>query len=801
MIRFSAIVILTTLLSFSRTAVSAQVIDSMMDVYRDYFPQEKVHVHFDKSYYNPGETIWFKAYLISGTTLSGISKNFYAEILNDKGVVLQRITAPVINSSAASSFAIPAAYTGQGLHFRGYTTWMLNFDTTFIFHKQIAVIGNNVKPLAAAANTSNISFFPEGGDLVSDVETLLAYKANDSYGIPVKVSGYIRSAGGKKAAEFTSQHDGMGIIRFKPEKGDTYVAVWKDSTGKENTTALPAAKNSGVVLNAKGSSNAVTYTLKRSADAPVELRQLNVMAHMHQQIVYKAKVNLTAKAEVTASIPVSELPAGIIQVSIFDNQWKPVAERIVFVNNNNYIFDAYFRTLSKNVGRRGKNVIELEIPDTLLSNLSIAITDASSHNPSAYEENIYSRLLITGDLKGYVHNPGYYFSSFADSVSRHLDLVMLTHGWRRFKWDDLAQRKTPQIKFAPEEYLSIKGSVIGVDPGKLGSAAELNIFMELKDSSRQFFSAPITAGKFVLPNVIFYDTAKLYYQLNNKKLSAADLVLKVENGLWKGYSTVQVPEFSYASLKLPDPLIAKNREIYNKTVDLEGERRLKAKTLQEVFVTSERRSNIDKMDEKYAGGLFRGSDGVAFDLTTDIAAQGAQSIFQYLQGRVAGLIINMGGGTPTLTWRGGSPALFLNEMQTDAQQLANTPVSDIAYVKVLRPPFVGAAGGGANGAIAVYTRKGDERQVENFKGLNRVTISGYTADREFYSPNYAQPEPMHELADLRTTIYWAPFVFLDREKKKMAITFYNNDISKQLRVIIEGINEAGQLTRVEEFIQ
>ena len=60
---------------------------------------------------------------------------------------------------------------------------------------------------------------------------------------------------------------------------------------------------------------------------------------------------------------------------------------------------------------------------------------------------------------------------------------------------------------------------------------------------------------------------------------------------------------------------------------------------------------------------------------------------------------------------------------------------------------------------------------------------------------------MHELADLRTTIYWAPFIFLDREKKKLAITFYNNDISKQLRVIIEGMNETGQLTRVEEFIQ
>ena len=60
---------------------------------------------------------------------------------------------------------------------------------------------------------------------------------------------------------------------------------------------------------------------------------------------------------------------------------------------------------------------------------------------------------------------------------------------------------------------------------------------------------------------------------------------------------------------------------------------------------------------------------------------------------------------------------------------------------------------------------------------------------------------MHDLDDLRTTVYWAPFVFLDKEKRKVTISFYNNDISKQLRVIIEGVNEIGQLTRVEEMIQ
>src|SRR5215213_2319931 len=110
-----------------------QAVDSMMDIYRDNYPQEKIHVHFDKSYYNPGETIWFKAYLMSGTSLSGISRNLYAELINEKGAVIQRVSAPVLNASAASSFAIPVNFPGQAVHFRAYTSWMLNFDTSFLF--------------------------------------------------------------------------------------------------------------------------------------------------------------------------------------------------------------------------------------------------------------------------------------------------------------------------------------------------------------------------------------------------------------------------------------------------------------------------------------------------------------------------------------------------------------------------------------------------------------------------------------------------------------------------------------------
>src|SRR4051812_3735757 len=92
---------------FSFFSVKAQVVDSMIKVYSEQVPEQKPYVHFDKDLYLAGETIWFKAYLFSGFSLAGNSKNFYAELINDKGTVLQRKVYPITESVANGSFDIP----------------------------------------------------------------------------------------------------------------------------------------------------------------------------------------------------------------------------------------------------------------------------------------------------------------------------------------------------------------------------------------------------------------------------------------------------------------------------------------------------------------------------------------------------------------------------------------------------------------------------------------------------------------------------------------------------------------------
>ncbi len=140
--KFQFLVLLITFY-FSPLFSSAQMIDSMMKVYAEKYPQEKLYLQFDKKAYNPGDRIWYKAYLFSGFDPSPYSKNFYAELYDASGNLILRNTAPIIESTAVGSFDLPASFEGTRIHIRAYTTWMLNFDTSFVFTKDLRIIGSS----------------------------------------------------------------------------------------------------------------------------------------------------------------------------------------------------------------------------------------------------------------------------------------------------------------------------------------------------------------------------------------------------------------------------------------------------------------------------------------------------------------------------------------------------------------------------------------------------------------------------------------------------------------------------------
>jgi len=775
----------------------SQTVDSILSKYALDYQPEKVYLHYDKSAYYAGETVWFKAYLLEGLLPALKSKTLYVDWIAPNGTVLTHTVSPVVNASTNGQFEIPTDFKGGFIHVRAYTRWMMNFDTAFFYSKDIPVISNDSsKTKTSVAIKTSLELFPEGGDIISGVQNRIAFKARDQFGRPVNIKGKLMDDEGNMLETFSSVHDGMGSFLLIPKQSVKYSLKWTDERNVEHSSSLPQIRSEGISMHVAADRNRRIITLYSGKLLP-DMKQLHLLGTINQTVAFKTDVSIEEKNSVRRIIPTQSLPSGILTVTLFDANWHPISERVTFINNEEYHYEPSMEVLRWGLGKRKRNEIEIKLPDSLAEvDLSISVTDAAIVKDTS--ETIISHFLLSGDIRGKVHNAAYYFSNNSDTVQQHLDLVMLTHGWRRFNWDNVVKGKMPKIGYPKDtSYLTLSGKVFGVVKPQLSGRDNIVLVVKEKDTVTKMLIMPInTDGNFGDPGIVLFDTVRVYYSVQSKTLRQAEARFMLNR--------LSAPNYADFIRNYNATIFYDTTGTYHHALlaskSLEIVMIQRGKTLAPVIVKTTKKSPAQVLEEKYASGLFKGGDGYQFDLVNDVASIGALNILAYLQGRVAGLQINPNSTPPSLSWRGGTPQVFLDELPVDAGIVLNIPVSDIAFVKVIRPPFVGAVGGGGGGAIAIYTRKGNDR-LPNGKGLSSNLITGYTPVREFYSPNYDRIDPRNDNLDIRTTLYWDPLLSTKQKGNSIKLSFYNNDVTKSFRVVIEGMTNNGFFTHFEQIIE
>src|SRR5206468_9248314 len=117
----AALAVSLTIFAFT---LQAQGIDSAVMKYGATYQQEKVYLHYDKAAYAPGETIWFKAYLLQGLFPVTESKTLYTDWIDDNGTVLHHTVSPIVDGGVTNGqFEIPETFEGNAIHVRAYTKW------------------------------------------------------------------------------------------------------------------------------------------------------------------------------------------------------------------------------------------------------------------------------------------------------------------------------------------------------------------------------------------------------------------------------------------------------------------------------------------------------------------------------------------------------------------------------------------------------------------------------------------------------------------------------------------------------
>jgi hypothetical protein len=766
--------------------------------------EEIIYVQYDKEFYFPGETIWFKAYLFAGDYPSDISRVVYADLIDSTGTILQHKILPVFQGGASSSFTLPPGIEGL-MYVRCYSKWMLNFDSSSIYQRDFYITGSRTRPAISRSISSSpqqILFYPEGGTLVHDIESRVAFKATDRFGNLANVSGAIINNLDSSVIRFSTIHNGMGVLYLKPKAGAIYRAIWQ-SGGKTHETILPECTSKGLVLEVNNSAQGIIYTIKTSDDKVIS-PFIYIVADKGQQVLYRAKVRVNTNDIVSGRIPLEGLPAGVVRITVFSIEEKLLAERMVFANTANVSFPVDVKVKIRGSKPREKNTVEIEMPDSFYSNLSVSVI--ATANKFVSQSNIFTEILLNGEVKHPVKNAAQYFSG-NDSSGRALDLPMMVSTTKRGEWNDVLSGRLREIKYEPDNMLFVEGLITGMKKQELEKKELTGVIQSASGKNHYINTSIDKAGRFIFDNLAFYDSAKLFVQFNGDRKGILTNKAKIktldQQLLLRG---VDIP-LSKPALLHVDALVLDSvpgYHLYEKR--LAAEENLKGKVLQEVTLKTQFRSKADSLNEEYTSGAFIGQERSRFIIPEDDHSfLTSATLFDYLISRYAGIEVRDTDINP-VSWRGFATSLFVNEvsqtvydgvaMYEDGSLIRTLAMTDIALVKIISPPFVGAWQNGPGGAIAVYTR----RSGQKFPPINKefFNIYGFSRPKEFVNPDYSL-DSVSTGFDYRTTLYWNPNIVTGPGNQKFSFSFYNNDIPGPVRIIIEGVNTEGKLVRIEKY--
>ena len=595
-----------------------------ISVFNRLYQQEKVYLHFDNTGYFLGESIWFKAYVTTASNLkaTSMSRVLYVELLDMEGNVVNTQKLCITNGQADGSIPLTLFAMKTGFYeVRAYTRMMLNWDKEYIFSRVFPVFetpdkaGDYEKKTirlrslslqipqrrAEAPSTKqlNATFYPESGQLINGLTSTVAFKVTDKEGRAQQANGCICNAQGDTISVFSTLYEGMGSFIYTPTNEKVKIWIRSKEEKKGTTFDLPTAELSGCNMQVQ-SMHPEQVRIMLSGTSEYNSIPLGLTVMCRGKLSLFKVVQLKPDTGSSLVIPKTELPAGVNQITLFNTEGKILAERLVYISDTVPSLKIKVESDKKQYKEFEPIKMDVSVQDgtgnPIETTLSLAVRDSKTEIPSAYDETLQTNLLLCSDLKGYVSNPEYYFESNDKSHRLALDLLMLTQGYRRYSWTQMAG-VTP---FAPthkiEKGIVVEGSVKSIVRKKTQENVDVKMSM-FSDSTYQQASCPTdSAGSFNYLTSDFFGKWNLQMetQKNGKRKEywiTLDRAFSPQGRPYSFYDTY-IPEMKASKDKkrflLDETKSSKDAEAFlNDSIEL-AEASKGAKALKEVVVKAAR---------------------------------------------------------------------------------------------------------------------------------------------------------------------------------------------------------------------
>lgn len=767
---------------FTSIAANSQALETLKTqfaAYNQQFLQEKLFVHTDKSFYLAGEICWFKVYnadAFFNKPLS-LSKVVYLELLdkNNKPVLQSKINMK--EGDGDGSLQLPITLTSGKYLLRAYTSWMKNFDAAYFFEKSVTVV-NPRKPAEAnqpsAAGKYDIQFFPEGGNMVNGISGKMAFKVTGPQGKGINCSGIIINDKADTVASYSTLQFGMGSFSFMPETGRTYNAIVTLPDGSHSMQALPAAYNDGMVMHLVDSGSQLAITVQ----APAGNRSTEVYLFAHTRGSIKAALgNSLRNGAAMFVIDKDKLGDGISHFTVFNERRQPVCERLYFKRPLQHL--AITAAASQQEYEQRKKVsIRVQSADqdgkSIPADMSMAVYRIDSLTRPD-DMDISNYLWLGSDLAGTIESPGYYFTESSAAVNAALDNLLLTQGWRRFKWEDVLQQKKPVFRFAPEyKGHIIKGRVTNNLTGKPVSNVEC--FLSVAGTRTQLRGDISNDSGYVSFEMNhFYGNDEIIVQASGQKDSLVHI--EIINPYSDRPPVTGSGLFSIAANNTPTlqsqyaPVLVQNSYLGT---------RLKQQLLP-VFDTLPFYVAPDKtyMLDDYV--RFTTLEEVLREYVPYVNVRKRDGVF-YLP--VFDLVRKEFFQVDPMVLLDGIPVFDMNKL------MAYDPLKIQRLDVVSRIYYYGNMFFG--GIVNFITYKGD---LPGYELDPRVTVMDYKTlqlQRELYSPVYETPQQVAgRMPDFRSLLYWSPAVVTGKDGNHQSV-FYTSDVPGQYAAVVQGITADGK---------
>ena len=624
----------------------------------------------------------------------------------------------------------------------------------------------------------DVQFLPEGGELVNGIENNVAFKAIDKDGHGTDINGYIKDEKGVTVCSFKSTHLGMGKFTFIPGSGSSYYAYLKSKDGDEISYPFPSANANAYQLSVIRRSNDELTVRVALGDSLYKKNKISyLIATSHSGVFFTSR----GTDQYETDIPLKKFPEGIAQLTLFNDVMQPVSERLVYIHHpkSNVLLTAN----KTNYGKREKVTLQLKTKDlegnSLKGMYSIAVTDDNVIKHNENDENIKTHLLLSPYLKGYIEEPGYYFRNDDNATLENLDLIMLTHGWARFKWNDIESNAVINSK-EKDSSLSISGKLTNNKNAPLSHYA----ISLISKSGNTFIGIDTTneQGEFHFAGIDYSDSTSFFIQIKNRKGINEDVNVSIDP---LHFPSVKIDKIFGAAVA--DVASQQGIDFYMRFM-YDSKEMEKIRVLKEVIVTkTNKKANFDDP---------RRVSPVSYIITSDVIERyqwdprsGMFDLLHFVPGATfANGHISFFG--PNSISNSSDPLYIVDGVRSNA---FDPSLRDIDFIEVLRGGEAAVYGVNGGGGVILINTKGGKDATFVQKGIKLLQVPGYHVEKDFYSPKYETDESkLAKSKDDRTTIYWNGNVVTD-SKLPAIISFYTADTPTNYTVTVEGITENGEV--------